>query len=263
MTPVEPSLRLTPVEPPLLPPSRIPAHVAVVMDGNGRWAEQRGLSRSDGHWTALARMFETVDAALSVGVKWLSVFAFSSENWQRSTDEVEGLLGCISGMAGEHADEIVKRGIRFRWCGSPQGLPGALVEDLHRLEKATASGTAINCTLCCNYGGRSDIVRATQKAMEMAKAGHLDPQDLNEAALARLMLTRDLPDIDLLIRSGGEQRLSNFMLWQCAYAEITFLPDLWPDVTQELLWQAITDYARRDRRFGAAPTPAKPAHSVH
>ncbi|MFE4874680.1 polyprenyl diphosphate synthase [Streptomyces sp. NPDC056682] len=245
-------------EPPLLLPDRIPTHVAVVMDGNGRWAEQRGLSRSEGHWTALARMFETVEAALTVGVKWLSVFAFSSENWQRSTDEVEGLLGCVTGMAGENADEIVKRGIRFRWCGSPEGLPGTLIDDLHELEKATASGTAINCTLCFNYGGRADIVQAARKAVEAARAGRLDPEDLNEAALARLMLAPDLPDVDLLIRSGGEQRLSNFMLWQCAYAEIAFLPDLWPDVTREHLWQAIADYARRERRFGGAPTTATP-----
>ena len=245
---------------PVVAPDRMPAHVAVVMDGNGRWAEQRGLARSEGHRTALARMFEIVDGALLAGVKWLTVFAFSSENWQRSPDEVNGLLECCrEGAALERIGEILARDIRIRWCGLPEGMPEDLVESLHALERATASGSAMTCTLCFNYGGRADIVRAARMAMDQARTGRLRPEELDEATLAGFMLTADLPDVDLLIRSGGEQRLSNFMLWLCAYAEIVFLPQLWPDVTREHLWAAIDAYARRERRFGAAPTDEEPA----
>jgi undecaprenyl diphosphate synthase len=225
------------------------------MDGNGRWAEHRGLARAEGHRTALARMFEIVDGALAIGVRWLSVFAFSSENWRRSPDEVRGLLDCCrEGAALERLGGILARDIRIRWCGLPEGMPADLVEALRGLEKATASGSAMTCTLCFNYGGRADIVQATRMAMEQARTGRLSPDELDEAALGRFMLTAEMPDVDLLIRSGGEQRLSNFMLWQSAYAEIVFLPQLWPDVTRRHLWDAVEAYARRERRFGAAST---------
>ncbi|MDH6135191.1 undecaprenyl diphosphate synthase [Kitasatospora sp. MAA4] len=240
-------------EMPTLPPDRIPAHVALVMDGNGRWAEQRGLARSEGHRTALARMFEIVDGALAIGVTNLSVFAFSSENWQRSTDEVTGLLQCCKDGAQERIGEILTRGIRFRWCGLPEGMPDDLVESLHMLEAVTASGTAITCNLCFNYGGRADIVQAARTAMHQAQTGQLHAEDLDETTLGRFMLTAGLPDVDLLIRTGGEQRLSNFMLWQSAYAEIEFSPHLWPDYTRQHLWEAIDTYTHRNRRFGGSP----------
>ncbi|MBD0693581.1 di-trans,poly-cis-decaprenylcistransferase [Streptomyces sp. CBMA123] len=237
---------------PDLPRDRVPVHVAVVMDGNGRWAEQRGLARSEGHWTSQARIFETVDGALAMGVRWLTLFAFSSENWQRSEEEVRQLLDCCRGGANGMLGEVLERGIRFRWCGLPDGMPDDLIESLRELEAATASGTAITCTLCFNYGGRADIVRAARSAMREAQARRLEPADLDEATLSRYMLVPDMPDVDLLIRTGGEQRLSNFMLWQNAYAEIVFLPDLWPDVTRQHLWDAIATYGHRKRRFGTA-----------
>lgn len=242
-------------EMPVLAPDRIPAHVAVVMDGNGRWAERRGLPRSAGHWTALARIFEITDGALQIGVPWLTVFAFSSENWQRSTDEVTQLIDICRAGAGGTVSEVVARGIRFRWCGVPDGLPEDLIEALHELERLTAGGAIMTYTLCFNYGGRADILRAARSAIEHAQAGQLPPTELTEADLDRFMLTADLPDVDLLIRTGGEQRLSNFMLWPCAYAEIMFVPQLWPEFTRKHLWEAIESYAHRDRRFGEVPSP--------
>lgn len=234
-------------------PGRIPAHLAVVMDGNGRWAEQRGLPRFSGHEVAARRVFEVIDGALQMGVRYLSVFAFSTENWHRSREEVTELLTCLEESARRYIDGFIQRGVRFAWCGTSDGLSETLGASLRRLERATAGGTALTYTMCINYGGRADLTQAARAAAREVRAGRLRPEDIGEATLARFLLAGDLPDVDLLIRPGGERRLSNFLLWHCAYAELHFTEELWPDFTRQHLLRSLDVYAQRDRRFGTAP----------
>ena len=241
-----------PQEPPGRAPLPVPAHIALVMDGSGRWATHRDLPRTAGNKATAQNVFETIDGALSLGVPFLTVFLFSTENWRRSREETTGLLAYLEDVARRRVAEFVARGVRVRWCGSAEGLPASLVQALEHVEAATASDSAaLTYTICVNYGGRADLVHAARGLVRQALAGGLRPDDVDESLLATQLMAPRLPDVDLLIRTGGEQRLSNFMLWQCAYAELVFLPLLWPNFTRDDLRRAVDTYTRRERRFGA------------
>jgi undecaprenyl diphosphate synthase len=215
------------------PAGRIPAHVAIIMDGNGRWAEQRGLPRTKGHEAGERALFDVVEGALEVGVRYLSIFAFSTENWARPPDEVEFLLAFDRSRLRMRRDELKTRGIRIRRIGRRDGVPNDVLQEFDEAERATSANSRLDLLVCFNYGGRAELEDA-------AAAG----------PLADHLYAPDAPDVDLLIRTSGERRLSNFLLWQCAYAELYFTDTLWPDFKREGLFGAIQDYASRERRFG-------------
>jgi undecaprenyl pyrophosphate synthase len=214
-------------------PRRVPAHVAIIMDGNGRWAEQRGLPRSKGHEAGERALFDVVEGALEVGLRYLSVFAFSTENWDRPRDEVDFLLGFNRSLLRVRRDDLNSRGVRIRRLGRRGGVPQDVLDEFDAAEGATEGNARLDLLVCFNYGGRAELEDA-------AAAG----------SIAEHLYAPDAPDVDLLIRTSGERRLSNFLLWQCAYAELYFTETLWPDFQREALFGALHDYASRDRRFG-------------
>ena len=214
--------------------SEVPAHVAIIMDGNGRWAEQRGLSRSTGHEMGEKALFDVVKGALEAGIRYLSVYAFSTENWGRPEEEVDFLLGFNRKLLRQRRDDMNERGVRIRRIGRREPVPDEVLDEFTAAEEATAHNTLMDLMVCFNYGGRAELEDA-------AAAGPI-PDNL---------YAPDLPDVDLLIRTSGEMRLSNFLLWQSAYAELYFTETLWPDFDRHALWKALEDYAVRHRRFGA------------
>lgn len=235
---------------PNIPPNQIPHHVAVVMDGNGRWAQARGLPRTAGHEAGEAALFDVVEGAIQIGVKELSAFAFSTENWKRSPEEVKFLMGFNRDVISRRLDQMHSMGVRVRWAGRAGRLWGSVTAELERAEELTKKNKVLTLNMCVNYGGRSELVDA---AIEMAldvKRRKLDPEKLSEKKFAQYL---DIPtDVDLFLRSSGEERISNFLLWQSAYAELVFMDVLWPDVRRDTLWKAIEIYAARNRRFGKA-----------
>jgi len=242
--------------PPPIPADLVPRHVALVMDGNGRWAKERGLPRTAGHEAGESSLFDCVEGALELGVTWLSAYAFSTENWRRSPDEVKFLMGFNRDVIRRRRDEMNELGVRVRWAGRRPRLWRSVINELEEAEQLTAANTRLTLTMCVNYGGRAEIADAASAVAEEVAAGRLDASKVNERTLARHLDEPDLPYVDLFIRSSGEQRISNFLLWQSAYAELVFLDELWPDVDRRHLWKAIEQYAARDRRYGAAdPTP--------
>jgi undecaprenyl diphosphate synthase len=237
-------------KPPKLSKNLIPNHVAVVMDGNGRWAKQKGLPRTAGHEAGEAALFDLVEGAIEIGVKEISAFAFSTENWKRSPDEVKFLMGFNRDVIRRRLDDMHELGVRVRWAGRDRRLWKSVIEELERAEKLTAKNKVLTLNMCVNYGGRSEIVDAAIELAKDIKAKKIDPDKVNEKTLTKYL---DVPaDVDLFLRSSGEERISNFMLWQSAYAEMVFLDVLWPDVDRRTLWNAIEIYAKRDRRFGSA-----------
>jgi len=237
-------------KPPKLSKSLIPNHVAVVMDGNGRWAKQRGLPRTAGHEAGEAALFDLVEGAIEIGVKEISAFAFSTENWKRSPEEVKFLMGFNRDVIRRRLDDMHELGVRVRWAGRDRRLWKSVIEELERAEKLTAKNKVLTLNMCVNYGGRAEIVDAAIELGRDIKAKKIDPDKVNEKTLTKYL---DVPaDVDLFLRSSGEERISNFMLWQSAYAEMVFLDVLWPDVDRRTLWNAIEIYAKRDRRFGSA-----------
>jgi undecaprenyl diphosphate synthase len=238
--------------PPELPRGAVPAHVALVMDGNGRWANARGLTRIEGHKAGEASLLDVVAGAIQVGVKHLSVYAFSTENWSRSPDEVRFLMGFNRDVLHRRRDQLNDWGVRVRWAGRTPRLWASVIKELQFAERLTAGNNVLTLTMCVNYGGRNEITDAVQAIAREVAAGRLKPSGISEKTIQKHLYTADLPDVDLFVRSSGEQRLSNFMPWQSAYAEMVFLDTLWPDFTREQLWEAITIYASRNRRFGAA-----------
>jgi undecaprenyl diphosphate synthase len=238
--------------PPRLPAELVPRHVAVVMDGNGRWANQRGLPRTKGHEMGEAALLDVVAGAIEVGVKHLSAFAFSTENWRRSPDEVRFLMGFNRDVIRRRRDEMHTWGVRVRWAGRRPRLWRSVVNELEVAEELTRDNDVLTLTMCVNYGGRAEIADAARAIAVEAAAGRLDPDKVDERVFARYLDEPDMPDVDMFLRSSGEQRTSNFLLWQSAYAELVFLDVLWPDVDRRVLWRAIDEYARRDRRYGAA-----------
>ena len=247
-----PSAHPSGARPPAVPPALVPRHVAVVMDGNGRWAKQRGLPRTAGHEAGEAALFDLVEGAIEVGVRYVSAFAFSTENWRRSPDEVRFLMGFNRDVIRRRRDEMHALGVRVRWAGRRPRLWKSVIDELEEAERLTAGNTVLTLTMCVNYGGRAEIADAAARIAADARAGRLDPDKVDEKAFARYLDEPQLPDVDLFLRSSGEQRISNFMLWQSAYAELVFLDVLWPDVDRRTLWRAIEVYASRDRRYGAA-----------
>lgn len=244
------------VQAPAIPIDLVPRHVAVVMDGNGRWAKARGLPRTEGHKAGEAALFDLVEGAIEVGVKYVSAYAFSTENWKRSPDEVRFLMGFNRDVIRRRRDEMNAMGVRVRWAGRRRRLWKSVIDELEEAERLTASNKVLTLTMCVNYGGRAEIADAAASIAWAVSEGRLDPTRVDERTVARFLDEPDLPDVDLFIRSSGEQRISNFMLWQSAYAELIFLDELWPDVDRRHLWKAIELYAARDRRYGGAdPTP--------
>ena len=235
-------------KPPKLSKNLIPNHVAVVMDGNGRWAKQRGLPRTAGHEAGEAALFDLVEGAIEIGVKEISAFAFSTENWKRSPEEVKFLMGFNRDVIRRRLDEMHELGVRVRWAGRDRKLWKSVIDELERAEKLTAKNKVLTLNMCVNYGGRAEIIDAAIELGKDIKNKKIDVDKVNEKTLTKYL---DVPtDVDLFLRSSGEERISNFMLWQSAYAELVFLDVLWPDVDRRTLWNAIEIYAKRDRRFG-------------
>lgn len=238
--------------PPALPPEHVPGHVAIVMDGNGRWANQRGLPRIEGHRAGEAALFDVVAGAIQIGVKQLSVYAFSTDNWRRSPDEVRFLMGFNRDVLRRRRDQMNAWGVRVRWSGRAPRLWRSVIDELQEAERLTAGNDVLTLNMCVNYGGRNELVDAVRTIAAEAAANRIDPARITERTIQRHLYAPELPDVDLFVRSSGEQRTSNFQLWQSAYAEFVFLDTLWPDFSRLELWRAIELYANRDRRFGAA-----------
>lgn len=239
-------------QPPELRTSAVPSHVAIVMDGNGRWANRQGLTRVEGHRAGEASLLDVVAGAVQIGVKHLSVYAFSTENWSRSPDEVRFLMGFNREVLRRRRDQLDAWNVRIRWAGRRPRLWRSVISELEEAQARTAGNTGLTLTMCVNYGGRIELVDAVRSLAADVKAGRLDPARISERTIARHLYEPDQPDVDLFVRSSGEQRTSNFLLWQSAYAEMVFLNTLWPDFRRRHLWQAIESYASRDRRFGGA-----------
>jgi len=248
--------------PPRLPSALVPKHVAVVMDGNGRWAQDRGLPRTRGHEAGEASLFDVVEGAIELGVKAISAYAFSTENWSRSPEEVRFLMGFNRDVIRRRRDEMHELGVRVRWAGRTPRLWRSVIKELQVAEELTRDNDVLTLTMCVNYGGRAELADAARSiALEVA-AGRQDPAKVDQKVFARHLYVPELADADLVWRTSGEQRLSNFMLWQAAYAEMVFTDVLWPDVDRLALWRAIEIYASRDRRYGGALTdPGTPAGS--
>jgi undecaprenyl diphosphate synthase len=244
------------VQPPKIQSELIPNHIAVVMDGNGRWAKERGLPRTAGHEAGEASLMDCVYGSLELGVNWLSAYAFSTENWRRSPDEVRFLMNFNRDVIRRRRDEMNDLGVRIRWAGRRPKLWKSVIEELVASEKLTAKNSKLTLTMCVNYGGRAEIVDAVSAIAQEVAAGRIDPNKVTEKTVKKFLDEPDMPDVDLFVRSSGEQRLSNFLLWQSAYSEFVFLPTLWPDFDRRHLWHACEIYASRDRRYGGAvPNP--------
>jgi len=229
----------------------MPRHIAIVMDGNGRWATARGLPRTDGHRAGADALVDVVHGALEIGLKHLTVYAFSTENWKRPADELQSLLHEIPEGLRRMKDDSLD--VRVRWAGVRSRLPSSVIETLVEVEAETRDRTGLTLTVCVNYGGRAEITSAAARLARAAAAGRIDPGSLSEHAFARYLHVPELPDVDLLLRTGGDRRTSNFLPWQATYAELLFLDTPWPEVDRRTLWAAIEQYAHRTRRYGSVP----------
>ena len=238
--------------PPALPRSQVPRPVAIVMDGNGRWAKQRGLPRTAGHEAGEASLFDCVEGAIELGLTHISAYAFSTENWRRSPDEVRFLMGFNRDVIRRRRDEMHELGVRVRWAGRRPRLWRSVITELEVAEELTRDNDVLTLTMCVNYGGRAEIADAAAAIAREVAAGRLKPDKVDESTVARFLDEPDMPDVDLFVRSSGENRTSNFLLWQSAYAELVFLDTLWPDFDRRHLWAACEEYASRQRRFGSA-----------
>lgn len=229
----------------------VPVHVCVIMDGNGRWAAGRGLPRVEGHRRGAEAVREVIKEAARLGVEYLTLFGFSSENWKRPTGEVTELMGLLHLYLRKELAELHKQGVRFSVIGERARLPQDVQKLIVAAEQRTQGNTGLNLVIALSYGGRAEILGAARALAEKVKAGELDPAAITENMLESHLETADIPDPDLLIRTSGEQRLSNFLLWQCAYTEFVFTETLWPDFTAQNFRDAIDQYRSRERRYGA------------
>lgn len=243
--------------PPEIPLRFVPDHVAVVMDGNGRWAKERGLPRTAGHEQGEHSLFDVVEGAVEIGVRAISAYAFSTENWSRSPEEVRFLMGFNRDVIRRRRDEMHELGVRVRWAGRRPRLWRSVIRELEAAEELTRDNDVLTLTMCVNYGGRAELADAMRAIGREVASGRLDPDRITERTVARHLYVPELADADLVWRTSGEQRLSNFMTWQAAYAELVFSDVLWPEVDRRHLWAAIEEYARRDRRYGGAD-PTRP-----
>jgi undecaprenyl diphosphate synthase len=229
----------------------VPAHVGIVMDGNGRWAKQRGLARTDGHAAGEAAMFDTVKGGVEVGLRWLTVFAFSTENWNRPKPEVRFLMGFNRGLLRRRRDELDEMNVRVRFLGRRDWkVPRSVLREMEISEELTRGNTGMTLTIAFNYGGQAEIVDAVKRILAEHDAGRLRGEKISPESISSRLYHPDMPDPDLIIRTSGEERISNFLLWQAAYSELYFTPVLWPDFNREHLYEAIRDYQKRSRRFG-------------
>lgn len=229
----------------------VPRHVAVIMDGNGRWASARKLPRVAGHRAGAQAVRRTIEAATTTGVEWLTLYAFSSENWRRPLDEVLDLTGLLRHYIRQELTEITREGVRVRIIGDRERFDADTRAELDRAERATIGNARLNLNVALSYGARGEIAAAARAAAQAALRGEIDPATLSEAGFERFLSTAGMPDPDLVIRTSGERRLSNFLLWQSAYSELVFLDVLWPDFGLAHFEEALAEYARRERRFGA------------
>ena len=238
--------------PPSIPRSQVPGHVAIVMDGNGRWARQRGLPRTAGHEAGEAALFDVVEGAIEIGVTHVSAYAFSTENWKRSPEEVRFLMGFNRDVIRRRRDDMHALGVRVRWAGRRPRLWRSVIKELEVAEELTRHNDLLTLTMCVNYGGRSELADAAAAMARDAADGRLNPDRVDQRTFRHYLDEPDLPDVDLFWRTSGEMRISNFMLWQSAYAELVFSDIAWPDVDRRALWAAIEEYAKRSRRYGTA-----------
>jgi trans,polycis-decaprenyl diphosphate synthase len=250
--PSRPPQHISKAAAPQIPADRLPNHVAIVMDGNGRWATQQGLSRTDGHKAGEAVVIDIVCGAIEIGIKWLSLYAFSTENWKRSPEEVRFLMGFNRDVVRMRRVNLKAIGVKIRWVGSRPRLWRSVINELAIAEDMTKDNDVITVNYCVNYGGRAEIAESTKEIARLAAAGRLNPERITESTVAHHLQRPDIPDVDLFLRTSGEQRSSNFMLWQAAYAEYIFQDKLWPDYDRRDLWAACVEYADRNRRFGSA-----------
>ena len=232
--------------------SRVPPHVAIVMDGNGRWATQRGLPRTEGHGAGEAALWDTIEGAVEVGVRWLTVYAFSTENWSRPPAEVLYLMHFNRSLLRRRREALHEMNVRVRFVGRRDWrVPRSVLREIQIAEERTEHNTGMTLTIAFNYGGRAEIADAVKTLAEDVAAGRLKPSKIDVDQIATRLYRGDMPDPDLLIRTSGEMRISNFLLWEVAYSELWFTSVLWPDFDRELLFEAIRDFQKRDRRFGA------------
>jgi undecaprenyl diphosphate synthase len=238
--------------PPDLPREVIPRHVAVIMDGNGRWANRRGLPRTAGHERGEQSLVEVVKGAIEIGVEAVSAYAFSTENWSRSPEEVRFLMGFNRDVVRRRREELHALGVRVRWAGREPRLWRSVIKELRIAEELTRDNDVLTLTMCVNYGGRAEIADAARALAADVAAGRVNPARVDERLFARYLYVPELADADMVWRTSGEERLSNFMLWQAAYSEMVFTDVLWPDVDRIEFWKAVEQYAQRNRRYGSA-----------
>ena len=238
------------LHPPEIPKEFLPRHIAMVMDGNGRWAQERGMKRTEGHKRGEAVLLDVVDACLALGVPYLSAYAFSTENWRRSPDEVRFLMGFNRDVLRRQREWLHERGVRVVWAGRRPRLWRSVIKELEAAEELTKDNTRMTLAMCVNYGGRAELADAFKKMGEDVQAGTLNPATVTEKTISQYMYDPTMPDVDLFLRPSGEKRTSNFLVWQSAYAEMVYQDKLFPDFTPEDLFAAVEEYARRDRRFG-------------
>jgi undecaprenyl diphosphate synthase len=232
--------------------SRVPRHVAIVMDGNGRWAQRQGLKRTDGHAAGEEALFDAVEGALDIGLRWMTVFAFSTENWRRPLDEVRFLMRFNENLLLKRRDDLNERGVRVRFIGRRTGrVPRRVLRHIEDTEALTRKNRRMTLTFAFNYGGRAELVDAVRAIATEARARRLNPDKVDERTIRRHLYAADMPDPDVLVRTSGEYRISNFLLWELAYAELVFTDVLWPDFRRADLFAAVAEYQRRERRFGA------------
>ena len=229
----------------------VPAHVALIMDGNGRWANGRGLGRTEGHRAGEYALMDTIAGAIDAGVRYLSVYTFSTENWKRSPAEVSFIMNYASDVLARRTDQLAQWGVHVRWSGRRPRLWRSVINALEKADRATSHCSTLDLIMCVNYGGRAELADAARSIAEGVAAGRLSPRGVTEKTLARHLYLPDVPDVDLMIRTSGEQRLSGFMTWQSAYSELYFCRALWPDFTRVDFLRALRDYAGRNRRFGS------------
>ncbi|MGH9014447.1 MAG: polyprenyl diphosphate synthase [Acidimicrobiia bacterium] len=232
--------------------TRVPGHVAIVMDGNGRWATRRGLKRTEGHAAGEEALFDTVHGALDIGLEWITVFAFSTENWRRPVDEVRFIMNFNEALLRRRREELHELGVRVRFIGRRGGrVTARMRRRIEETEAMTARNRRMTLTFAFNYGGRAELVDAARAVGREVSSGRLHPDKISDRTIARHLYAPDMPAPDLLVRTSGEYRISNFLLWELAYAELVFTDVLWPDFRREHLFDAIREYQRRERRFGA------------
>ena len=235
---------------PDFPKNKVPRHVGVIMDGNGRWAQQRGLIRTDGHQAAEPVVFDTIAGAIEAGVRYLSLYTFSTENWKRSPQEVRFLMGFSRDIIHRRVDQMNEWGVRVRWSGRRPKLWKSVIDELEVAQEKTKNNKTIDVVFCLNYGGRAEIADACAAIAREVRDGKISGDRVTEKMIADHLYNPDIPDCDLVIRTSGEQRTSNFLPWEAAYAELDFVPELFPDCGRDVLWRSIDHYIHRDRRFG-------------